>query len=257
MKLRWLGHAGFKMQFEDAKDNSITRTIYIDTWPDCPTFPENAKDDLKDADLILVTHGHFDHSSGAPILYKNAKENGKSPKIACIFELMTHFKKHYEVPEDGIAGMNKGSPVDFDFCTITMVGADHSSGCMTPGGELCYGGNAAGFIIEAGGKRIYHAGDTNVFTDMGIISELYEPEYALLPVGGHFTMGPREAGYALAKFLKSVKYVIPMHFGTFPFLKGTPEQTKEHFESFKSKFEREDITFLDPFSYIEEAKNLD
>lgn len=257
MKIRWLGHAGFKIQFTDPSDSATTRTIYIDTWPDGPTFPESAKDDLNDADLILVTHGHFDHSSGAPILYKNAKENGKNPKIVCNYELSRHFIKHGGVAEDDITGMNKGSPVDFEFCQVNMVSADHSSGCFDPEGTVCYGGSAAGFVIEAAGTKIYHAGDTNVFTDMDIISELYEPEYALIPVGGHFTMGPREAAYALARFLKSVKYVIPMHFGTFPLLKGTPEQTQEHFENFKAKFHRDDLKFLDPFNYKDSLTDLE
>ena len=137
-----------------------------------------------------------------------------------------------------------------------MVSADHSSGCFSPAGEVCYAGEAAGYVIEADGKRLYHAGDTNVFTDMEIISELYEPEYALIPVGGHFTMGPREAGYALAKFLKSIKFVIPMHFGTFPLLKGTPEATQEHFDNFKEKFGREDVKFLNPFDYKEGLTDL-
>jgi L-ascorbate metabolism protein UlaG (beta-lactamase superfamily) len=256
MKLRWLGHAGFKLQFSDPKDSSVTRTIYIDLWPDNPKFPEESKEELNDADLILVTHGHFDHSGGAPSLYSNAKNNGKSPKIVCNFELSKFFSKHHDIPDDGCLGMNKGCPVELDFCTITMVSADHSSGCMTPDGSMCEGGSAAGFVIEAGGKTIYHAGDTNVFGDMEIISELYEPEYALLPVGGHFTMGPREAAFAVAKFLKSVKNVIPMHFGTFPLLKGTPEQTREHFEVFKIKYGRDDVDIMDPYLFMESAKDL-
>ena len=256
MKIQWLGHAGFKLQFPDPQDASVTRNIYIDTWPEGPTFPESAKENTNDADLILVTHGHFDHSSGVPELYKSAKDNGKDPKIVLIFELFKFFNKHHEIPEESFTGMNKGCPVDFGFCEITMVSADHSSGCFDLSGDVCYGGEAAGFVIEAGGKKIYHAGDTNVFTDMSIISELYEPEYALIPVGGHFTMGPREAAFALSKFLTSIKYVIPMHFGTFPLLKGTPEATKEHFEVFKEKYNREDITFLDPFDYKDELKDL-
>ncbi len=136
MKIQWLGHAGFKLQFADPSDSSVTRTIYIDTWPEGPTFPESAKDDLKDADLILVTQGHFDHSSGAPGLYKNAKEAGKDPKIACIFEMSKNFEKHHDIPEEAFSGMNKGCPVDFGFCQITMVSADHSSGCFDPSGDI-------------------------------------------------------------------------------------------------------------------------
>lgn len=257
MKVRWLGHAGFKFQFDDPSDSSVTRTVYIDTWPDGPTFPASAKDELNDADLILVTHGHFDHSAGAPALFNNAKENGKDPKIVCIFEMSKFFASEHQIPDTGITPMNKGCPVDFGFCSVTMVGADHSSGCMGADGKMCYGGNPVGFILEAAGKRIYHAGDTNVFSDMQIITELYEPEYAFLPVGGHFTMGPKEAAYSLAKFLTSVKTVFPMHYGTFPLLKGTPEELREHFEAFKSKFNREDIRFLDSPSYLDATQELD
>lgn len=137
-----------------------------------------------------------------------------------------------------------------------MVSADHSSSCTGKDGSTCNGGNPAGYVIEAAGHVYYHAGDTNVFGDMQIISELYEPEYAFLPIGGHFTMGPREAAYALAKFLKSVKYVIPMHFGTFPLLKGTPEKLQEEFDVFKVKYDREDLKILDPFELKESAQEL-
>ena len=107
-----------------------------------------------------------------------------------------------------------------------MVSADHSSGCMTDHG-LTLGGEPAGFVVIGDGFKIYHAGDTNVFGDMDIISELYEPTHALLPIGGHFTMAPKEAAYAIARYLKSVEVAIPMHFGTMPILKGTVEEFKK------------------------------
>ena len=136
MKIRWLGHAGFKISFPDPSDSAITRNIFIDTWLDGPTFPSDAKDEMNDADLILVTHGHFDHSAGAPVVYNNSKENGKDPKIVVIFELANYFIKHHSVPEEGTTRMNKGCPLDFGFCTIIMVGADHSSGCPGKDGEM-------------------------------------------------------------------------------------------------------------------------
>ena len=138
-----------------------------------------------------------------------------------------------------------------------MVNAAHSGGCPTPEGKICYGGDAAGFVIEAAGKTIYHAGDTSVMADMENISELYQPEYALLPVGGRFTMGPREAAYAVTKYLKSVKHVFPMHYGTLPNLTGTPEQTRIHFDEFKGKHSREDVNFMDPMKYTESAIDLE
>ena len=128
MKIRWLGHAGFKISLQDPSDSAITRNVYIDTWLDGPTFPSDAKDEMNDADLILVTHGHFDHSASAPTLYSQSKANGKDPKLVGMAELMKHFCKHHSIPDDGISMMNKGTPIDFGFCTITQVSADHSSG---------------------------------------------------------------------------------------------------------------------------------
>jgi L-ascorbate metabolism protein UlaG (beta-lactamase superfamily) len=103
-----------------------------------------------------------------------------------------------------------------------MVHADHSCG-IQDGDELIYGGEACGYVIEfENGIKIYHAGDTNVFGDMAIIRELYSPEIAMLPIGDHYTMGPREAAYACNLLKPST--VIPMHFGTFPVLTGSPSQ---------------------------------
>jgi L-ascorbate metabolism protein UlaG (beta-lactamase superfamily) len=107
-----------------------------------------------------------------------------------------------------------------DDIKITMVHADHSCG-IEDGDQLVYGGEACGFVIEfANGVKIYHAGDTNVFGDMAIIRDLYAPEIVMLPIGDHYTMSPREAAYA-CNLLKAGT-VIPMHFGTFPQLTGTP-----------------------------------
>jgi L-ascorbate metabolism protein UlaG (beta-lactamase superfamily) len=103
-----------------------------------------------------------------------------------------------------------------------MVHADHSCG-IEDEGQVIYGGEACGYVIELeGGLKIYHAGDTNVFGDMQIIRDLYAPELVMLPIGDLFTMSPREAAYA-CKLLKP-KFVIPMHFDTFPLLTGRPPQ---------------------------------
>ena len=168
---------------------------------------------------------------------------------------MNYFGKHHSVPEDKMVGMNKGGTVDLGFCTVTMVSADHSSGCMTDHG-LVVGGEAAGFVIKAHDFGIYHAGDTNVFGDMSIISELYEPTHALIPIGGHFTMGPEEAAYAIAKFLTSVKHIIPMHFGTFPLLKGTVADFEKFLEKWGTEYKRGDVKVHDPHTMLKEATAL-
>ena len=110
--------------------------------------------------------------------------------------------------------------------SVTMTGADHSAGDWNPGGETTlYLGEPAGFVIRLeNGYTIYHAGDTNVTSDMRLIGELYRPNLALLPIGGHYTMGPREA--ALAVELLGVDAVAPIHWGTFPLLAGTPEELR-------------------------------
>ena len=126
--------------------------------------------------------------------------------------------------DDAVTGFNKGGTVEVAGIKVTMTRADHSAGDWNPGGETTlYLGEPAGFVIELeNGFRIYDAGDTDVFGDMRLIGELYRPDIALLPIGGHFTMGPREA--ALAVELLGVKHVMPIHYGTFPLLAGTPAE---------------------------------
>jgi L-ascorbate metabolism protein UlaG (beta-lactamase superfamily) len=121
--------------------------------------------------------------------------------------------------------MNKGGTQAVGSLRVTMTRADHSCGILDDG-RIVYGGEACGYVIALpDGRHLYHAGDTNVFGDMAIIRELYNPELVLLPIGDHFTMGPREAAHACR--LLRPKMVIPMHFGTFPLLSGRPEQLRD------------------------------
>jgi L-ascorbate metabolism protein UlaG (beta-lactamase superfamily) len=120
--------------------------------------------------------------------------------------------------------MNKGGTVDVAGLRVSMTGAEHSAGDWNPGGETTlYLGEPAGFVVELeNGFRIYHAGDTAVFGDMTLIRDLFRPDLAMLPIGGHFTMDP--VGAALATELLGVRHVLPIHWGTFPILAGTPAQ---------------------------------
>jgi L-ascorbate metabolism protein UlaG (beta-lactamase superfamily) len=211
IKLTWLGHATFRFITPGGT------AVYVDPWvmgnPKCPP----AEKEVKKVDVMLCTHGHYDHIGDAVEIAKKHQ-----PTVVGIFELMMWMGKK---GVKNTSPMNKGGTQAVADIRVTMVHADHSCG-ISDGDEIVYGGEACGYVIEfSNGIRIYHAGDTNVFGDMAIIHALYKPEIAVLPIGDHFTMSPREAAYA-ANLLK-VKTVIPMHFGTFPALTGTPAELQK------------------------------
>jgi len=211
IKLTWLGHATFRIETPEGK------MFYIDPWISSnPACPESEKN-VRKADVLVLTHGHFDHIADAVEL---CKRDGTT--VVGIFELCTWLEKK---GARQISPMNKGGTQVVADVKITMVHAVHSCG-IQDGDQIVYGGEACGYVLEfSNGVKIYHAGDTNVFSDMAIIRDLYAPEIAMLPIGDHFTMSPREAAYA-CKLLKP-ETVIPMHFGTFPLLTGQPSQLQE------------------------------
>ncbi|MCY0878979.1 MAG: metal-dependent hydrolase [Firmicutes bacterium] len=207
-RLTWLGHATFLVETPG------NQRIVIDPWlkgnPSCPP----AFHQLSQVNLILVTHGHFDHMGSA---HEVALATGAP--VVSNFEIATYLQ---QLGVASTVGMNKGGTVSFGEIQVTMVRADHSSGITREDGSIAYGGEPAGFVITLeNGITVYHAGDTNVFSDMALIRELYSPDIALLPIGGHFTMSPKEAAYAVR--LLQPKTVIPMHYGTFDALTGSPE----------------------------------
>ena len=145
-----------------------------------------------------------------------------NPQVVGIFETCAWLESK---GVKNTAAMNKGGTQKVGEIEVTMVNAVHSCG-IQDGDKIIYGGEACGYVVRLpGGLTIYHAGDTAVFGDMKLIAELYSPELAMLPIGDHFTMGPREA--ALAIRLLGVKHVVPMHFGTFPVLTGNPEALRK------------------------------
>ena len=224
LDIKWLGHAGFRITFSDPTAPGLKRVIYVDTWLENPKIASDvAGTKPDDADVILVTHGHFDHSASAPDLLKWSSK--PHSKIVANYEITLHYSKYHEIPEDRQEKMNAGGTIDLGFCQITMTTADHSSCCMCPNGDIANGGNPGGFVIHLPhlNARIYHGGDTNVFMDMELIEELNHPNILLIPIGDRFTMGPPGAALAVSRFFKSTKYVVPMHYGTFPLLTGTLE----------------------------------
>ncbi|HEU0244648.1 MAG TPA: metal-dependent hydrolase [Candidatus Limnocylindrales bacterium] len=208
----WLGHAAVEVVTPGGK------TILFDPWLSNPKSPRTA-DQQQALDLLLVTHGHGDHMGEAVSLAARFR-----PAWPCIHEMSLWLGRRLPGGMDQVTGMNKGGTAEIAGLRVTMTGADHSAGDWNPGLETTvYLGEPVGFVVELeNGFRIYHAGDTQVFGDMALIRELFRPDLALLPIGGHFTMDPTAA--ALATELLGVRHVLPIHWGTFPLLAGTPGQ---------------------------------
>jgi L-ascorbate metabolism protein UlaG (beta-lactamase superfamily) len=210
MKITWLGHGSFDLELPSGE------TIVLDPWTNGnPKYPKGFE--ITRCDTILVTHGHFDHIHDAVPLAKKFDS-----QVVAIYETAAWLEKQ------GVKNtrpMNKGGSQMLGAVNVTMVHAVHSCG-IQDGDQIIYGGEASGYVLRfEDGRAAYFSGDTNVFSDMELIEKLYHPELAFLPIGGLFTMAPYEA--ALALELLKVKRAIPMHFGTFPALTGTPAQLRE------------------------------
>ncbi len=208
-KLRWLGHSAFVFS------SRLGNIILIDPWISNPKAPKNIS--FTHVEGILVTHGHSDHVGEAFELAKKFN----APLIAS-YELTEIAKKHGVT---NVLPINQGGSQHINDITITAVSAVHSSSYQE-GDNILYAGASLGFIVaENGAPTFYHAGDTGVTYDMALISELYHPSIAILPIGGVYTMKPSEA--ALAARLLQARIIIPMHYGTFPALTGTPAELEK------------------------------
>ncbi|MFQ6080044.1 MAG: metal-dependent hydrolase [Candidatus Bathyarchaeia archaeon] len=195
-KIRWLGHSGFEIEL-------MNRIVLVDPWLDGNPLAPMRVADLKKADIVCVTHDHPDHLGDA---IQICKQTGAT--FVGIYELSVYAQ------EEGVketVGINIGGTVDVKGIRISMVQAFHSSTRGAP----------TGFIIKAEGKTIYHAGDTSLFGDMGLIGEIHRPNIALIPIGDYYTMGPREAAEAVKLIRPAI--VIPMHYQTYPVLTPSTE----------------------------------
>jgi L-ascorbate metabolism protein UlaG (beta-lactamase superfamily) len=210
-KITYFGHSTFGLTSPSGQ------FALIDPWVATnPSCPENLKE-LARLDAIFLTHGHTDHFGDLLALAKQFK-----PSIVATFETYLYLESK-NTGAKCLPGNKGGSQKVGDF-KITMTNAFHSNS-IEENGHRFYGGEAGGYIVRLpGGPVLYHAGDTCIFGDMKLIGDLYKPEIACLPIGDVFTMGPREAAFAIQ--LLGAKHVIPMHYATFPMLTGTPEQLR-------------------------------
>jgi len=206
VSVTFYGHAAFKL-------SGAGVNVLIDPWLDNPLL-STPVEKVGAVDLILVTHGHGDHVGNTV-----AAAQATGATVVAIHELSQILAGQGAA---NVVGMNKGGTVSLKGCKITMTHAVHSS-TMEVGGQMVAAGDPGGFVVQfPNGFVAYHAGDTAVFKDMELIRELYRPELAMLPIGSHYVMDPKEA--ALACRMLKPRWVIPMHYGTFPVLTGTPEE---------------------------------
>jgi L-ascorbate metabolism protein UlaG (beta-lactamase superfamily) len=208
----WLGHASFRI------DSPGGKRIYVDPWLSNPKCPQGEQEPER-VDLIALTHGHDDHVGETVELAK---------RFGCPVVAMVELRGWLStkgLSEEMTEAANKGGTVEKAGVRITLTDAKHSSSAFEDG-EFLYLGEPAGIVLEVeNGTKLYFAGDTCVFGDMQLISRIYEPNVAVLPIGGHYTMDPREAAVALE--LLGVDRCIPCHYGTFPLLAGTPAELRE------------------------------
>ncbi|MBI3493096.1 MAG: metal-dependent hydrolase [Acidobacteria bacterium] len=211
LSILWLGHATFVLQSPGGK------RIILDPWITGNPMTPGAAKKIGALDLMLITHGHGDHTGDAVALGRSS-----GAQVVAPYELSVWLQKK---GLQRVTGMNPGGTLSMLGLSITMVPAHHSSS-VEEDGQIVYLGVATGYVVRfENGQTIYYSGDTSIFGDMRLIGEMYQPQIAFLPIGDLYTMGPEQAAKACE--LLGVKQVVPMHYGTFPALTGTPARLRE------------------------------
>jgi L-ascorbate metabolism protein UlaG (beta-lactamase superfamily) len=212
-RITYLGHSTFR--FVTAGGEQIIIDPFLAENPRTP-------DELKrvgELDTLLITHGHFDHFSDVMPL-----QGQTGAATVSNFEIFSYLQRQ---GVENAVPVQKGGTVQVGGIKVTATHAFHSSSIALDDGSFIYGGEPMGYVIEfESGFKLYHAGDTAVFGDMQLIGELYRPDVALLPIGDQVVMSPFEAAHATR--LLGIRHVVPIHYGTFPFVPGTPEEYQQH-----------------------------
>ena len=212
LRITRLGHGGILYR------SPTDRWLWVDRWSGGPTYPDAYRTPQR-VDVIAPTHGHFDHvGNDAADVVELAAVGGT---VVCSHEMSVYLSGR------GVqsVGMNMGGTVEAAGIRLTMVHADHTGGVTITGGtaEVTREVGCWGWVLQfEDGTRVYHSGDTDLFGDMALIRDQWSPSIAVLPIGGHYTMGPAVAGQAAD--LVGAETVIPVHYATFPVLAGTPAE---------------------------------